>query len=274
MRNSGVEVSLNGLLFSTKDFEWAFNANLTHYTNKITMLPDEHKRMTVEGYNGYQSAGRYYGEGLPIYTFYMPRYAGVESDTGLPMWYVDKNGETMTTTVYSEATNYLCGDPTPDIYGGFGTSMSFFGFDVSFQFSYSVGGLTYDSGYAALMTPPGSSTGTNIHKDMFNAWSPDNRTTLVPRFQYLDENIAAQSDRFLTAASFLNFQSAQIGYTLPRKVTEKFKVSRLRVYVLCDNIFYWSVRQGLDPRYSFTGTTNYAVNSPVRTLSGGITITF
>ena len=274
MRNSGIELSVNGLLFSRKDFEWSVNANLTHYTNKITMLPDEHKRMTVEGYNGYQSGGRYYGEGLPIYTFYMPRYAGVEADTGLPMWYADKNGETVTTTVYSEAANYLCGDPTPDFYGGFGTSLSFYGFDASIQFSYSVGGLTYDSGYAALMTPPGSSTGTNIHKDMFNAWSPDNRTAFIPRFQYLDENIAAQSDRFLTDASFLNLQSAQIGYTLPQKVTEKFKVSRLRVYVLCDNIFYWSARQGLDPRYSFTGTTNYAVNSPVRTLSGGVSVTF
>ncbi len=274
MRNSGVEISLNGVLLSRKDFEWSMSANLTHYTNKITMLPDEHKRMTVEGFGGYQSGGRYYGEGLPIYTFYMPRYAGVERDSGLPMWYKDSDEGVVTTTVYSEATNYLCGDPTPDMYGGFGTSVSFFGFDASVQFSYSLGGLTYDSGYAALMTPPGSSTGSNIHKDMLNAWSVSNRDSDIPRFQYLDENIAAQSDRFLTDASFLNFQSAQIGYTLPRRLTEKFMVSRMRVYVLCDNIFYWSRREGLDPRYSFTGTTNYAVNSPVRTLSGGINITF
>lgn len=274
MRNSGIELSVNGLILSGKNLEWSVNANLTHYTNKITMLPDEHKRMTVQGYGGYQSGGRYYGEGLPIYTFYMPRYAGVETDTGLPMWYVDRNGETATTTAYSEATNYLCGDPTPDMYGGFGTSVSFFGFDASIQFSYSVGGLTYDSGYAALMTPPGSSTGSNIHRDMLYAWSPTDRDSTIPRFQYLDENIAAQSDRFLTDASFLNFQSAQIGYTLPAKVTERFKVSRLRFYVLCDNIFYWSAREGLDPRYSFTGTANYAVNSPVRTLSGGVNITF
>jgi hypothetical protein len=238
------------------------------------MLPDEHKRMTVEGFGGYQSGGRYYGEGLPIYTFYMPRYAGVERDSGLPMWYKDSDEGVVTTTVYSEATNYLCGDPTPDMYGGFGTSVSFFGFDASVQFSYSLGGLTYDSGYAALMTPPGSSTGSNIHKDMLNAWSVSNRDSDIPRFQYLDENIAAQSDRFLTDASFLNFQSAQIGYTLPRMLTEKFMVSRMRVYVLCDNIFYWSAREGLDSRYSFTGTTAYAVNSPVRTLSGGISVTF
>lgn len=274
MRNSGIEVALDAVLLQRKNVVWDVNANLTHYTNKITMLPEEHKKMEVEGFRGYQSGGRYYGEGLPIYTFYMPRYAGVEADTGLPMWYQEKNGERVTTTVYSDATDYLCGDPTPDIYGGFGTSVSFYGFDASVQFTYSVGGLTYDSGYAALMTPPGSSTGSNIHKNMLQAWTPDDTDSSIPRFQYLDENIAAQSDRFLTDASYLNFQSAQIGYTLPRKITDKFKVSRLRVYVLCDNIFYWSSRQGLDPRYSFTGTTNYAVNSPVRTLSGGVNITF
>ena len=274
MRNSGVELSLNGVLLSRRNVEWSMNMNLTHYSNKITMLPDEHKRMTVEGFSGYQSGGRYYGEGLPIYTFYMPKYAGVEIDTGLPMWYKDTETGPVATTVYSEATNYLCGDPTPDLYGGFGTSVSFYGFDASVQFSYSLGGLVYDSGYASLMTPPGSSTGSNIHKDMLGAWSVSDRNSDIPRFQYLDENIAAQSDRFLTDASFLNFQSAQVGYTLPKKLTEKIMISRMRVYVLCDNIFYWSRREGLDPRYSFTGTTNYAVNSPVRTLSGGVSITF
>lgn len=274
MRNSGIEVALDAVLLKRKNLLWDVNANLTHYTNKITMLPQEHKKMEVEGFSGYQSGGRYYGEGLPIYTFYMPKYAGVEKDTGLPMWYQEKDGQTVTTTVYSDATDYLCGDPTPDIYGGFGTSVSFFGFDASVQFTYSVGGLTYDSGYAALMTPPGSSTGSNIHRNMLHAWSPDNKDSSIPRFQYLDENIAAQSDRFLTDAGYLNFQSAQIGYTLPQRLTEKFMVSRLRIYLLCDNIFYWSARQGLDPRYSFTGTTNYAVNSPVRTLSGGISVTF
>ena len=100
------------------------------------MLPDEHKKMEVEGYAGYQSGGRYYGEGLPIYTFYMPKYAGVQAGTGLPMWYKEENGTTATTTSYSDATDYLCGDPTPLAYGGFGASISFYGVDISAQFSY------------------------------------------------------------------------------------------------------------------------------------------
>jgi hypothetical protein len=75
-------------------------------------------------------------------------------------------------------------------------------------------------------------------------------------------------------ASYLNFQNAQLGYTLPERVTRKLMVNRLRMYIACDNIVYWSRRQGFDPRFSFSGTTNSAVNSPVRTISGGINLTF
>lgn len=123
-------------------------------------------------------------------------------------------------------------------------------------------------------SPQGQSVGSNIHKDILKAWSETNRDSNIPRWQYGDENNAAVSDRFLTDASYLNFQNAQIGYTFPERLTRKMRISRLRLYITCDNIIYWSRRQGLDPRYSFDGSTSYAVNSPVRTLSGGINITF
>ena len=41
-----------------------------------------------------------------------------------------------------------------------------------------------------------------------------------------------------------------------------------------DNVVYWSKRQGLDPRYSFTGATNFSNYSPIRTISGGVTVQF
>jgi hypothetical protein len=116
--------------------------------------------------------------------------------------------------------------------------------------------------------------GTNFHKDVFKAWTPENKNSDIPRFQFEDQYTASDSDRFLTNASYLNFQNAQLGYTLPERLTKKMNVNRLRVYVACDNIVYWSCRQGFDPRFSFSGTTNSAVNSPVRTVSGGINLTF
>jgi hypothetical protein len=123
-------------------------------------------------------------------------------------------------------------------------------------------------------SPSTSNSGTNFHKDILKSWTPENPNTDIPKFQYNEQYTAASSDRFLVDASYLNFQNAQIGYTLPERVTRKMHVSRVRVYAACDNIVYWSRRHGFDPRFSFSGNTNSAVNSPVRTISGGLNITF
>lgn len=281
MRNSGVEVELNFRPVNTSKVQWDINLNMTHVANKITMLPEERRTKKVEGYEGYVSGTTFFGEGLPIYTFYMKKYAGV-SDNGLSMWYMDEldesgnpTGRRLTTTDYTSATDYLCGDPIPDLYGGFGTSLNFYGFDFSINFTYQIGGLAYDSGYAAAMyVPANRSTGMNWHKDILNAWSPENPDSNIPRLQYGDQNVTETSDRFLMDASYLNLQNINFGYTLPSRITQKFKVDRLRIYLSCENVWYWSRRQGFDPRYSYSGSTSQATYSPVRTISGGINIQF
>ena len=48
MRNSGVELELNGDIIRTKDFTWSANFNFTAYKNKITSMPDEKKALTVD----------------------------------------------------------------------------------------------------------------------------------------------------------------------------------------------------------------------------------
>ena len=277
MRNQGVEFSTNIVLKQTQNLLWNFYVNFTHYTNKITMLPEERKTaVTPEGYVGYANGTSFVGEGLPLHAFYMQQYAGVDPETGDPMWYRnDADGNKVTTKDYSLATQYICGDPTPDLYGGFGTSVDYKGFDFAVAFTYSIGGLAYDSGYAGYMgSPQTSSLGTNFHKDIMNSWTPENPNTDIPKFQFNEQYTAASSDRFLVNASYLNFQNAQVGYTLPERVTGKMQINRLRMYVACDNIYYWSCRRGLDPRQSFSGATSNALNSPVRTISGGLNITF
>ena len=280
MRNSGIEVALEASLFRNRDWEFSINGNLTHYKNKVLRLPDEHKTDTIEGYEGFISGTRFIAEGLPRYEWYMRKWAGVNHETGEALWYKDvlnSKGEVIgkeTTTDYSNATRYLCGDPTPKLYGGFGFNFRWKGIDASAQFTYQIGGLCYDSGYAALMGSPTSGNVDNVHKNILEAWTPENKNSNIPRYVYLDQYYSSTSSRFLTSASYLNFQNAQIGYTFPQKWTSKAHISRLRVYATCDNIWYISERKGLDPRYSLTGVTNYAHNSPVRTISGGINITF
>ncbi len=249
MRNSGIEIELNFMPVNREHVQWNLNLNMTHLRNKITMLPPERRTKEVEGYRGYVSGTTFFGEGLPMYTFYMKKFAGV-SDEGKSMWYMDEldgeknpTGRRVTTTEYAKATDYLCGNPIPDLYGGFGTSLNFYGFDFSVAFTYQIGGLAYDSGYAAAMySPANKSTGQNWHKDILNAWSPENPTSRIPRLQYEDQNQNANSDRFLMNASYLNLQNINFGYTLPSKITQKFGVGKLRVYLSCENVWYWSKR--------------------------------
>ena len=281
MRNAGVEFSTNVNLVRRDGFNWSVYLNFTHYKNKVTMIPEENKTTTVEGYRGFASSTTFIGEGLPLNTFYMYKYAGVDPETGDALWYMnvkDENGNVIgreKTATYSQATQYLCDDPTPDLYGGFGTSLDYRGLDFSVSFTYQIGGLSYDSGYASYMaSPTNTGAGKNFHRDILNSWTPENRDTDVPRFQYNDQYTAAASDRFLVNASYLNIQNAQIGYTFPQRMTRNMHFNKLRVYVACDNIWYWSCRQGLDPRQSFSGATSNAMNSPVRTISGGFNITF
>ena len=280
MRNLGIEAEFKGSVLKTKDFQWDLGLNLTHYRNKITYLPEERKTMEVDGVKGYSSGNKYYGEGESLYTFYTYKYAGVNEE-GEALYYrnvKDENGNVVgqeTVTNPSEADFHLCGTALPDVYGGFNTSLSYKGFDFSVDFAYQIGGQVYDSDYAMMMSSPtAQNKGTAIHKDMFDAWTSENKSSNIPRFQYGDEYSAESSDRFLTSASYLSLQNINAGYTLPANICRIFGVEKLRIYMAADNVYLWSKRKGMDPRQSISGSTTASYYAPMRTISGGITLTF
>ena len=281
MRNHGLEFSLTGYVIDTRDMHLAINLNATRVRNKILYLADDVKTKTVEGYDGYDDGSYFIGEGLPLYTRYMRKFAGVDPKTGESLWYKDIEDEDgnvtgqETTTDYSKASYYLGANPIPDLYGGFGVSFDWKGIDFAINCSYQIGGKSYDSGYAMLMSAPSAGqTGTNYHKDVHKAWSAENPSSSIPRFQYNDVYVAGTSDRFLTDASYLNIENINVGYTFPSKWTSKIGIAACRLYAACENVGYISARKGFDPRYSFSGATNYSTYLPIRTISGGITLKF
>ena len=279
MRNMGVEVELNATPIKMNDLTWELRLNLTHYKNKISYLPEQRKTMELDGHSGFSSGNYFYGEDLPLYTFRMQKYAGVDEE-GNPLYYMNvtqKDGSITreTTTNYAQADYYDCGTALPDVYGGFGTTLTYKGFDVSVDFNYQIGGQVYDSDYASLMGAPSSGgRGRNWHADILNAWTPDNTQTNIPRLQYNDQYTASTSDRFLTNASYLSLQNVNVGYTLPSSWTRNVGIDKIRVYFTGENLWLWSKRQGLDPRQSISGSVTSSYYAPMRTLSGGITLTF
>ena len=183
-------------------------------------------------------------------------------------------------TDFSKASQYDLGTTLPDLFGGFGTSINFFGFDASAQFSYQIGGRYYDGTYQSLMHTQ-SSPGHAWHKDVLKAWTPENTNTDVPRNDGDIQVAQAALDRFMVSASYLSINNITLGYTLPSSITRKMNIESLRVYVAGDNLHVFTARQGIDPRFSMglgsmtSGTgLNSGYYSAMRNVTAGVTLTF
>ena len=267
MVNRGVEVDLNSAIIDTKNFSWNINLNLTHFKNKVLELAPELNGQLIDG-------SRIYREDESMYQLYLPKYAGVNPETGESQWALlepDKDGNTVTTE-YSVASNnrFATGDILPKVYGGFGTSFTAYGFDFSIAFAYQLGGRVLDYTYQGLMSV--DAQGSAWHKDMLNAWTPENKNTDVPRMNVQDQYANRLTDRFLTSSDYLSLQNITFGYTLPKSLTRKFQVEGIRLYFVADNVALLTARKGLDPRQGYVSSDN--VYSPIRTISGGISLNF
>lgn len=289
MYNTGFELDLNYNVLKTKNINWDLHLNFSTLKNRITKLADDKKVSKVYGtdgkaYEGYADPDYnfYITEGQSIYTWYFKDFAGVDPQDGQPRWYkntFDADGNWTgreTTKTYSEADYYMLGKSTvPPVFGGFGTTIEAYGFDFSMNFSYQLGGKQYDGTYAQFMSSPNSNhAGYQIHEDILNAWNPTNTSSCIPRFMFNDLYSGAASSRFLTTASYLNIENINFGYTIPARLTRKALIEKLRLYLACENVAYFSKRKGFDPRQSFTNTTNATRYSPMRTISIGATVTF
>lgn len=273
--NNGFEASLYGDIFNTRKVQWSWNVNLSHYRNRITSLDES------IGEEGITGSYYIYKVGGSLYEAYMYRYAGVNPENGKALYhYRAEDGTIGTTEVFADADQFECGSVLPKVYGGFGTSVKLYGFDLSAQFSFQLGGRYYDGTYQALMHTS-SAVGTAWHKDALKAWTEDNPHTDIPRLDG-DTSVGQSAvDRFLISSDYLSINNITIGYTFPRKWIEGIGIEGIRIYFAGDNLAVMSARKGLDPRYSMglgTYTAGSGLNSgaysAMRTLTGGLTITF
>ena len=274
MHNSGFELDLNGQLIATRNVNWSVRLNMTHYKNKIDRLPPE---KMIDG--GYVSGDYWMTEGKSLYSWYLRSYAGTNEQGEATYWmWNDDNDHSQgltTTTDLTKASKLETGKSSiPDLFGGFGTTLNVHGFDLAVNFTYGIGGYAFDYGYYRTMSSPSTGGGGNIHRDVLKSWTPDNQTQAYPRYYYKDLYTAGYSDRFLTKASFLNLQNINLGYTFSQNWVKKLSLESLRIYVSCENVYYWSKRKGFDPRQAFSGSISDTLYSPLRVISGGITLRF
>ena len=286
MYNSGIELELAANIIKQKNFSWDVTFNFSTLKNEITMLHEDKKTASTydaagNEYKGYTSGNFFIAENIPMYSWRLKEFAGIDED-GQSMWYKnvkDTDGKITgreTTAKYADADYYVNNETSiPKAFGGFGTTLQAYGVDFGINFSYQLGGKQYDGTYAQFMSSPTTSnTGYNFHADLLKSWTPENLSKEIPRFMFNDTYSTGASTRFLTDASYLNIQNMNLGYTIPTKWTRQAQINSIRIYASAENVFYWSKRNGFDPRQSYSATTNATYYSPMRTISGGITLKF
>ena len=271
MRNRGIEIELHSQLIKTNDIRWSLDFNITRNSNKILELAPELEGELIDG-------SRIYREGHSMYEYYLVKYAGVDPTTGLALyWAKDDNDVEYATTDWSVArtTNrQATGNLQPKYTGGFGTTLEAYGFDLSIQASYQIGGKLYDNGYASLMhAGTSSTTGQAWHVDILNAWTPTNMYTNVPRIAVGDLYTNSQSDRWLVSSNYLSLNNITLGYTLPKSITRRLMLESVRIFGSADNVALLSARKGLDPRIGVISSQN-KYYSAIRAITGGIKVTF
>lgn len=140
----------------------------------------------------------------------------------------------------------------PQIEGGFGMSLGFYGFDFNFF-------LMGASRVSFLIDPTSNGTAPFIdnHACMQawadSHWSESNRNpyALWPRLSDTARpNNEQASTWWLRDGSYLRLKSLELGYTIPEKLTKKLAIERFRIYVSGLNLFtlskfdLWDVEMG------------------------------
>ena len=264
INNNGIEVGVNGTILQANDFMWTAYANFTWNKNEVVKLatkePIESTYTIIE-------------EGRPYRQFKMKEYAGVDRETGKPLWYLNEEGEE-TTNDYNKAAKRYVGAAEPKFVGGFGTNVTWKGLDFSMTFNYRLGGKVYDSG--AQYTGFGMSFRTPLKDVALNSWTEDNKDAKYPQYVYGDPNKAGQhSSRFLYDANFLRISNITLGYTLPASWTRKATMQKVRIYGTVDNLYTFTSDDfvGYSPETYASGVIAWQ-NPATRTFTAGIQVTF
>ena len=269
MRNTGFELNIGATPIRTNDFEWNVNVMLNKTNNKVLKLTNESPEII--------SGIRVIKEGMPIYTYYMSKSAGVDPATGAQLyWAYDKDEagnitREYVTDDYSTATNckYYQGSRIPKLYGSIGTDLSWKGLSLSILTTYSLGGKIYDGLYESGMDLWYISS--TWHKNQLRRWQKPGDITDVPRVE-IGKSYAA-NDRFLIDASYFAIKNITLAYSLPKAWMNKIGIDAIKVFASADNVALFTHLNGMDPQYNFTGGTNYDY-SPNKTYTIGLEVNF
>ncbi len=268
VRNRGIEIAVDGAILNKKDFGWTVGFNMGLNQNRVLELP-EHADMILNR-GGVDQVLR---ENEDVYSWYMPKWVGVDPDNGLPQWEaIAEDGSTSIVNNYTQATPQLVGVASPKFSGGLNMAFRWKGFTLSANGNFVVGNQIYNQ-TREQMDADGAYIGLNqMSIDNGLGWSRwkepgDNATHPLPQSGRLDGS-QKTSSRYLEDGSFFRLRNVTLSYNLPQSILKKVRMSDARVYIAGDNLLTLTKFSGMDPEVRLDSDTYhhagmYSHNYPV-----------
>lgn len=236
MTNTGVEANVDVDILKTKDFYWSFKANVGYNKNEITELFQGRDEYVLASTGLKMAVGHAYGE------FYQVRFAGVDPQTGAPLYY-DKDGNK--TKKFNEERDavFLGKKRYAPWTGGFGTNFRYKNVSLIADFAWVAGKyMLINDDY--FIANPQLATGWNQRVEMLNIWTTPGQITDIPGAKY-DVHF---TDQMLQNASFLRMKTLSIQYEFPKKWMQATRyIKGVKVFGIARNLFTITPFEGYDP---------------------------
>lgn len=259
MTNTGIEANVDVDILKTKDFYWSFKANVGYNKNEITELFQGRDEYVIAKTGLKMAVGHAYGE------FYYVRSAGVDPQTGAPLYY-DKDGNK--TKKYNEERDavFLGKNRYAPWTGGFGTNFRYKNVSLIADFAWVAGKyMMINDDY--FIANPQLATGWNQRVEMLNIWTTPGQITDIPGAKY-DVQI---TDHMVQNASFLRMKTLSIQYEFPKKWMQATRyIKGVKVFGIARNLFTITPFEGYDPepdmnlvQFNYPNTRQFVIGAEI-----------
>jgi len=242
--NKGFEFNLNTINIQRNDFTWSTNFNIAQNKNNIEKLENPLRYGSRDLILQQQ--------GSPLYSFWVYKQLSVDPQTGNVIYEdVNKDGK------ITVDDRQIVGSIWPKFFGGITNTITYKGFDVSAFLAFQYGNKIYNHN-KFFGEGGGARDAARIIFASNNArWQKPGDVTDVPRPDGINiNNYRDGGSRWLEDGSFLRLRSLNVGYTIPKRITNRLKVDALKVFVNGTNLFLVTKYTGLDPESSSSSGQN------------------
>jgi TonB-linked SusC/RagA family outer membrane protein len=276
LENKGIEIEIDADVIRTDNFTWSIYSNYATLDNKVTKLAKDAEGNDINNDSGYYRTR----VGEELNSWYIRQWAGVNSETGDPMYY--KGGEDFDMSIvnsYNQAELTPVGNRLPTYSGGLGTRVNWGGFYADANFYFSGGNKIFERwNWYSQQTGLFSTYYYQGAASLMDRWQKPGDVTNVPRMRYSTSTSATgsgTSTRFLYDGDYVRLRDLVIGYNIDRSSAEKLGFDSIGLSVKGTNLWTWVKDDGLqtDPEVAFSG--QWEIYTPIiKSISVGLNLKF